>query len=162
MLGWPFSFAHHFMAQNTLPALKLYRETFRPSECLAEPEAMVAVAVICADDDDTARYLSRPARLSMARLRAGRPSRMPSNEEAAAHQFSEKDEAKIRDLTGSAIVGGPETVRRRLEELAAETQADELMITTMVYEHSDRTRSYELVAELAGLRGESSVPRTPA
>jgi luciferase family oxidoreductase group 1 len=151
MLGWPFSFAHHFMAQNTLPALELYRETFKPSDRLAEPQAMVAVAVICADDDDTARYLSRPARLSMARLRSGMPSRMPSNEEAAAHRFSEKDEAKIRDLTGSAIVGGPETVRRRLEELAEETQADELMITTMVFDHEDRMRSYELVAELAAL-----------
>ena len=111
---------------------------------------MVAVAVICADDDETARYLSRPARLSMARLRSGRPSRMPSNEEAEAYEFSPADEAKIAELSGSAIVGGPETVRRRLEELAESTQADELMITTMVFDHADRLRSYELVAELAG------------
>ena len=149
MLGWPFSFAHHFMARNTLPALKLYRDSFKPSDRLSEPEAMVAVAVICAEDDETARYLSRAARLSMARLRSGRPTRFPSNEEAAAHEFSPSDEAKIADLAGSAIVGGPETVRRRLEELAAETEADELMITTMVYGHAERLRSYELVAELA-------------
>ena len=149
MLGWPFSFAHHFMARNTLPALQLYRESFQPSERLSKPEAMVAVAVICAEDDETARYLSRAARLSMARLRSGRPSRFPSNEEAAAHEFSPSDETKIADLTGSAIVGGPDTVRRRLEELADETQADELMITTMVYDHADRLRSYELIAELA-------------
>jgi len=149
MLGWPFSFAHHFMARNTLPALKLYRDSFKPSDRLSEPEAMVAVAVICAEDDETARYLSRAARLSMARLRSGRPTRFPSNEEAAAHEFSPSDEAKIADLSGSAIVGGPETVRRRLEELAAETEADELMITTMVYGHAERLRSYELVAELA-------------
>jgi len=148
MLGWPFSFAHHFMARNTLPALKLYRDSFKPSDRLSEPEAMVAVAVICAEDDETARYLSRAARLSMARLRSGRPTRFPSNDEAAAHEFSPSDEAKIADLSGSAIVGGPETVRRRLQELAAETQADELMITTMVYGHADRLRSYELVAEL--------------
>lgn len=149
MLGWPFAFAHHFMAQNTLPALKLYRDQFQPSKRLEQPQAMVAVAVICAEDDEKARYLSRAARLSMARLRSGMPTRFPSNEEAAAHEFSPKDEAKIADLAGSAIVGGPETVERRLRELAEETQADELMITTMVYDHEDRLRSYELVAELA-------------
>ena len=149
MLGWPFSFAHHFMARNTLPALKLYRDSFQPSDRLDAPEAMVAVAVICAEDDETARFLSRAARLSMARLRSGRPTRFPSNEEAAAYEFSPKDEAKISDLSGSAIVGGPDTVRHRLEELAAETRADELMVTTMVYDHADRMRSYELVAEIA-------------
>jgi alkanesulfonate monooxygenase SsuD/methylene tetrahydromethanopterin reductase-like flavin-dependent oxidoreductase (luciferase family) len=75
---------------------------------------------------------------------------MPSNEEAAAYEFSAADEAKIAELSGSAIVGSPDTVRRRLEELAESTQADELMITTMVFDHADRMRSYELVAEIAG------------
>lgn len=157
MLGWPFSFAHHFMARNTLPALKLYREAFRPSQRLAEPRTMVAVAVICAEDDETAGYLSRAARLSMARLRSGRPTRFPSNEEAASHKFSASDEAKIADLSGSAIIGGPDTIRRRLEELAEATEADELMVTTMVYDHADRLRSYEMVAELAGLASDVQV-----
>ena len=89
-------------------------------------------------------------------LRSGSPTRFPSNEEAAAYEFSAKDEAKIADLTGSAIVGGPDTVRRRLEELAESTQADELMITTMVYDHADRIRSYEIVAELYGLEAEAA------
>jgi luciferase family oxidoreductase group 1 len=158
MLGWPFSFAHHFMARNTLPALELYRNTFKPSPRLQKPEAMVAVAVICADDDETARYLSRPARLSMARLRSGNPTRMPSNEEAEAYEFSPADEAKIAEMSGSAIVGSPETVRRRLEELAESTEADEFMITTMVYDHADRMRSYELVAELVATPA-ANVPR---
>ncbi len=151
LLGWPFSFAHHFMARNTLPALELYRSRFQPSDRLQKPEAMVAVAVICAEDDERARVLSRPARLSMLRLRSGMPSRFPSNEEAEAYEFSERDEAKISELSGSAIVGGPETVERRLRELAESTKADELMITTMVYDHQDRLASYRRVAELAGL-----------
>ena len=81
---------------------------------------------------------------------------MPSNEEAAAYEFSARDEAKIAELSGSAVVGGPETVRRRLEELAESTRADELMITTMVYDHSDRMRSYELVGEIADLHVSSA------
>ena len=48
MLGLPFAFAHHFSAANTLPALELYREHFRPSALLAQPYSMIAAAVTCA------------------------------------------------------------------------------------------------------------------
>ncbi len=148
ILGLPFSFAHHFSPRNTEPALELYRSNFRPSELLDEPYAMVAVAAICAEDDERARWLSGPARLSMARLRAGMPTRFPSPEEAAAHEFSAAEEESVRSLSGSAVIGGPETARRRFDELIERTRADELMVTTMVYDHTDRIRSYELVAEI--------------
>jgi len=148
ILGLPFSFAHHFSPRNTLPALELYRSNFSPSEVLDEPYAMVAVAAIVAADDERARWLSGPARLSMARLRSGMPTRFPTPEEAAEHEFSESEEASISSLTGSAIIGGPETARTRFEELLADTRADELMVTTMVHDHADRIRSYELVADL--------------
>ena len=48
LLGLPFSFAHHFSAANTVPALALYRESFRPSAVLDRPHAMVAVNAVCA------------------------------------------------------------------------------------------------------------------
>jgi luciferase family oxidoreductase group 1 len=151
MLGWRFSFAHHFMPRNTLPALELYRSHFSPSEYLSEPYAMVAVAAIAASDDERARYLAGPARLSMARLRAGMPTRFPTPEEAAAHEFTDAEEASVSHLTGSAAIGSIETVRARLDQLADETAADELMITTMIHDHADRIRSYELIASSYGL-----------
>jgi luciferase family oxidoreductase group 1 len=148
MLGMRFSFAHHFMPRNTDAALALYREHFQPSRFLDEPYAMVACAAIAAADDERARYLSRPAKLSMARLRAGMPARFPTPEQASQHEFSAREEQSISGLSGSAAIGSPETVRAKLDELAARTQADELMITTMVHGHADRIRSYELIAEL--------------
>ena len=147
MLGMHFAFAHHFMPRNTDAALELYRQHFRPSEQLAEPYAMVAVAAIAADDDERARYLAGPARLSMARLRAGRPTRFPTPEEAAAHEFTPAEEQSVSVLSGSAMIGGPETVSSKLDEFAERTGADELMITTMVHDHADRIRSYELIAD---------------
>jgi luciferase family oxidoreductase group 1 len=152
MLGWPFAFAHHFSAQNTLPALELYRSRFEPSERLERRYAMVAVAVICAEDDERARWLAGPSKLSMARLRAGMPTRFPTPEEAAANPLSEAEKALLGGLSGSAVIGGPETVKAGLEKLIADTQADEIMVTTMVHGQADRLRSYELVAELMGLR----------
>jgi luciferase family oxidoreductase group 1 len=162
MLGLPFSFAHHFSPRNTEPALELYRNHFQPSEVLDQPYAMVAVAAICAEDDERARFLAGPARLSMARLRAGNPGRFPTPEEAAAHEFTASEEASVQALTGSAAIGGPETVRERLDDLVRRTDADELMITTMVHDHADRIASYERIAELYAPAGEPEGAATTA
>jgi len=149
LLGLPFAFAHHFSPGNTLPALALYRSAFRPSESLDRPHAMVAAAVVCADTDDRARWLAGPGALSFLRLRAGRPGTMPSPEEAAAHPYTELERAFVQDRQATQIIGAPETVRRGLADLLAATAADELMLTTMVFDPADRLRSFELVAALA-------------
>jgi luciferase family oxidoreductase group 1 len=150
-LGWPFSFAHHFAAANTLPALAAYRAEFRPSSDLDEPYAMVAVAVICAPTDEEARWLAGSSRLAFLRLRSGRPGTFPTPEEAAGYQFTPAEREFVRSWTSSLIVGDPAHVRARLEELGATTNADELMITTMVHGHAERLRSYELVANEFGV-----------
>src|SRR5262245_39873575 len=150
-LGLPFSFAHHFMPQNTLPALQIYRHYFKPSPTLAEPYAMVGVAVVCAETDEQARWLHGSSRLSFLRLRSGRPSTFPSPEEAAAYEFSPAERDFVETWTATHVVGSPATVREGLLALQERTAADELMLTTNVYDHADRLRSYELVAEaLAG------------
>jgi luciferase family oxidoreductase group 1 len=151
ILGLPFAFAHHFSPANTLPALALYRSRFRPSDALAEPYAMVAVAVVCAGTDARARWLHGPSRLSMLRLRSGRPAVLPTPEEAAAYPYTPDELAMTRDFTSSHVVGDPDSVRRGLDDLLAATGADELMVTTFVHDHEDRLRSYQLVAELAEL-----------
>jgi luciferase family oxidoreductase group 1 len=150
-LGLPFAFAHHFSPANTVPALQLYRDGFRPSETLAEPHAMVAVAVVCADTDERARWLHGPSRLSGLLLRSGTPIALPTPEEAAAHRYTPDERDRVAAFTADHVVGDPETVRRGLDELLARTQAHELMITTSVHDHRDRLRSFELVARAAGL-----------
>jgi luciferase family oxidoreductase group 1 len=153
LLGLPFAFAHHFSAENTIPALRLYRETFRPSRSLPEPYALIGVAAICAESDERARWLAAPGILSFVRLRAGRPGTFPTPEEAAAHTYSPSERAIAEHRLANQVVGGPDTVREGLEGLIEATGADELMITTMVHDHHDRLRSYELIAEVAGLDG---------
>ena len=146
-LGLPFSFAHHFMPANTLPALALYRESFRPSEAMEKPYAMVAVGVICAETDERARFLAGSSALSFLRLRQGRPGRVPSPDEAAAYPYSDLERAFIADRQATQLIGAPDTVRSGLEELLKRTEADELMVTTQTYSPDDRLRSFELLAE---------------
>jgi len=148
MLGLPFAFAHHFAPQGTLAALDLYRSTFRPSEVLDAPYAMVCASVVLADDDARARELAMPGALSFLRLRSGRPGVLPSPEEAAGYPYSPQEQAFVDDRIGQQAVGGPATVLRHLEDLVAATDADELMVTTMVHDPQDRVRSFRLLSQL--------------
>jgi luciferase family oxidoreductase group 1 len=152
LLGLPFSFAHHFAAGNTGPAIAAYHDAFRPSADLAEPYLMLGVNVVCAETDERARWLAAPGVLAFLRLRSGRPGRYPTPEEAAEYRFTPAEREAVRGWTSAHVVGSPATVRSGLEALVAETGADELIVTTLTHDPVDRRRSYELVAEVVGLR----------
>lgn len=157
-LGLPFAFAHHFSHRNTVQALQLYRSTFRPSEALARPHGIVTASVVCAEDEQRARWLAAPSGLSFLRLRAGRPSTLPSPEEAAAATLSEHEQTAFAQWSAGHVVGTPGSVREQLADLQERTGADELMISTMLHDPADRLRSYELVAEAVPFaRAESAV-----
>ena len=147
LLGLPFSFAHHFSATNTEPALALYRQSFRPSPWLDAPYAMVAVNTICADTDERADWLAGPSELSFLKLRQGRPEPLATPEDAAAYPWNPFEREFARERYNGQAKGSPDTVRGQLLDLLQRTQADELMLTTMIYDIDDRTRSFELVAE---------------
>jgi luciferase family oxidoreductase group 1 len=149
--GLPFAFAHHFSADNTVPALDLYRSSFRPSEVLAEPYAMIGVAVVCGPTESEARWQHGSSRLSMLRLRTGTPGLLPSPQEAADYQMTPRDKLVVDSTTGNHVVGDPEQVVAGLDELIERTGADELIITTNVHGHEDRLTSYRLLAEAAGI-----------
>lgn len=159
LLGLPFAFAHHFNPVNTLPALELYRSHFRPSAVLAEPYAMVGVAVVAADTDAEARFLHGSSQLSMVRLRTGRPGPLPTPEEAAGYSYTPQERSIVEAATGSHVVGGPDTVAAGLDALVEATGASELMVTTNVHDHEARMHSYRVVAGLTGLTG-AGVPVT--
>jgi luciferase family oxidoreductase group 1 len=148
MLGLPFAFAHHFSGTNTVPALDVYRRSFRPSDVLERPYSMVAVNVITAEDDERARWLAGPSQLSFLRLRTGNPGRIPTPQEAAAYPWTPAERAFADERIADQAVGGPETVRRQLATLLERTQVDELMLTSMLHDPADRVRSLELTRAL--------------
>jgi luciferase family oxidoreductase group 1 len=156
LLGLPFAFAHHFMAQNTLPALELYRRSFRPSDVLPAPYAMVAAQVIVADSDEEAQRLAAPTALSFLQLRRNNPIPLPTVEQAAAYEWTEQDRAFVAQRQAGQAIGGVDTVRSALATLLEQTAADELMVTTMVPEPDARLHSMTL---LRGLFGEADLPQ---
>jgi luciferase family oxidoreductase group 1 len=156
LLGLPFSFAHHFASGNTEAAVAAYRASFRPTGTLEKPYLMLGVAVICAETEERAKWLAGPARLAFVRLRSGRPGRYPTPEEAAEYNFTPHERQVVKSWTSSHVVGSPDTVGAQLRELVEATGADELVVTTMTHDPADRIRSYELLANLAGLNPTST------
>ncbi|POX46663.1 LLM class flavin-dependent oxidoreductase [Streptomyces sp. Ru72] len=151
MLGLPFAFAHHFSAQNTIPALDLYRDSFRPSEVLDAPYALIGVSALATDDEREARRQVRAAALNMLRLRMGRPGLVPTPEEAEVHEFSPMEEEFIGSWNSNVVHGTPDEVRSGLDDLHKRTGADELMLTSNAHSGDVRLRSYELIADAYGM-----------
>src|SRR5207237_2354852 len=114
-----------------------YRAAFRSSVGggLDRPYAMVAAAVICAETDEQADWLAGPARLSYLLRRTGRRGPFPTPEEAAEYNYTPFEREIVDSWLASYAIGSATTVRRRLDQLAERTGADELMLTTMVHSH---------------------------
>jgi luciferase family oxidoreductase group 1 len=154
-VGMGFSFAHHFSDYDAASAISSYREHFKPSAELAEPYAILGTAVIAAETDAEAERIGASADLHYARRAKGEYLPLVSPEEAAAYPYAAIDRQRIAQQRTRLIVGGIESVARRLRALIEATQADELMMTTMVYDHAARRRSYELLATAFGLTPQS-------
>ncbi|WP_424891760.1 LLM class flavin-dependent oxidoreductase [Streptomyces sp. XH2] len=150
-LGLPFSFAHHFSSGNTVAALELYRQCFRPSEVLDRPYAKIGVQAFAAEDPAQARRQLLTGALSMLRLRTGRPGLVPTPEEAESYDYSPAEREFVENRLASAVHGTPEAVKEGLNHLVKTTGVDELMITTSVHGADARLRSYELIADVYGL-----------
>ncbi|HEY4422268.1 MAG TPA: LLM class flavin-dependent oxidoreductase [Pseudonocardia sp.] len=130
-------------------ALAVYREHFRPSRWASRSYVLVAVHTICADTDDRADELARPAFLWRARRATGKPGFLLPRAEAARYAFTAEEQQFVDGYRTDQVLGGPDSVTRQLTDLAERTGADELMLLTPVYDIEDRARSFELVTATA-------------
>jgi luciferase family oxidoreductase group 1 len=163
MIGSGFAFAHHFATHDAVAAMMTYRNRFRPSAALDRPHAILAVAAVAADADAQADRLATTIDLNFVRRQQGEYLPLASPEEAAAYPYSPIDRERIRQNRARVFTGTVETVRARLDPLIAATQADEVMVTTMIHDHASRRHSFELLARAFGLGGtapaaQSAVP----
>jgi luciferase family oxidoreductase group 1 len=146
-LGLPFAFASHFAPDYLLQALEAYRRNFRPSRSLDVPYAMPALNAIAADTDEEARRLFTSAQQQFINLRRGVPGRLQSPDEVNDAEWTPEDRQSLGRVLRYAVVGSIETVRTGLEQFIELTGADELMVTSQVFDHQARLRSFQLVAE---------------
>jgi luciferase family oxidoreductase group 1 len=151
-LGLPYAFASHFAPDSLMEALELYRHRFKPSEQLDKPHAMAGVNVIAAETDAEARHLFTSIQQSFIQLVRNARGQLPPPIDDIESFWSPMEKAHVMNMLACAIVGSPETVKRGLADFIDRTGVDELMVVAPIYEHAARLRSYEILAEVAGLK----------
>lgn len=150
-LGLGFAFAHHINPGLAVDVLRAYRERFQPSIDRAEPESILTVSAIVADTDERAAEIATSVELTWVLLASGRHEPLLSVEDALSYPWTPAEERQREAGRSRHIIGSPERVRDQIKQLAEAAQADEVMVLTMVHDHADRRRSYELLAEAFAL-----------
>lgn len=148
MLGLPFGFASHFAPAMMSDAMAIYRQRFRPSAQLAEPDVMLGINVIAAETDAEAKFLFSSIQQSFLNIRRGRPAKLPPPVDDMDVRLDRYARAMLDNALACSIVGGPDTVRRGLRDFTQRTGANQLMVTANIYDHEKRKRSFEILAEV--------------
>jgi luciferase family oxidoreductase group 1 len=147
-LGLPFAFASHFAPDAMLQALAIYRQHFRPSAQLDRPYAMLGLNIVAAETDAEAARLFTSLQQQWTLLRRGNPAPLPPPVDSMDGLWSDMEQAGLEHALSRAIVGSPQTIAAKLGSFIAETAADEIIMTSQVYDHQARLRSFEIVAQL--------------
>ncbi len=148
-LGLPFGFASHFAPDYLHTALEIYRREFKPSPDLEKPYVIVGAGLYAADSDEEARRIFTSAQLQTLNLIRGNPGKLPPPNEKIDDLWSPGERDAIAHRTRYAAVGSPNTIRRKFEEIIAETNADEIILTAQIFDHAARLRSFEIGADVA-------------
>ena len=146
-LGLPYAFASHFAPAMLEEAAATYRATFRPSQHLDAPYFMMAAGVCAGDTDAEADYHRSSQVLAFARIRTGRPGKLPR----PTHDLSEVPPqvmAGVEEALSCAAIGAPDSVAAGLKALIARYKPDEIMLTGMIHDHQARLKSFKIAADV--------------
>jgi luciferase family oxidoreductase group 1 len=147
MLGLPYAFASHFAPGQMMQAIALYRATFKPSQQLDKPYVMLGFNVFAADTDDVAKLLATSMQQAFVNLRTGRPGRLQPPVPGYLEALPAPARAMLDEVLACSAIGSPDTVRREMQAFVGRTGADELMVTSQIFDHQARLHSYALTAE---------------
>ena len=147
-LGLPFAFAGHFSPEYILPALEVYRKSFKASDELEKPYAMLAINVVAAGTDAEAQFLATTQFQAFLRLARGVPGEMQPPVENMEELWTAREKAAIESRLVGSVIGSAATVKKGLEKILAETDAEELMLNSMIFDHMARLRAYQIVADV--------------
>lgn len=155
-MGLPYAFASHFAPSQMMQAIEIYRETFRPSQYLAKPYVMLGFNVFAADTDEEAYLLVSSMQQAFVNLRSGHPSTLPPPIADYWNKIGGAERALLNQVLSCSAIGAEEKILDEIKAFIAKTEADELMITSQIFNHAARLRSYEITAKIYAMIDTSS------
>jgi luciferase family oxidoreductase group 1 len=147
MLGLPYAFASHFAPGQMIDAIRVYRERFQPSAQLDRPYVMLGFNAFAAESAEEAELLATSVQQAFVNLRSGNPGKLPPPFPGYGDTLPLEGRALLRQVLSCSAVGDAAAVKEKIGAFVERTGADELMITSQIFDHGARLRSYEIVAE---------------
>jgi luciferase family oxidoreductase group 1 len=147
MLGLPYAFASHFAPGQMMEAIAVYRERFQPSAQLDRPYVMLGFNAFAAQSEEEAELLATSVQQAFVNLRTGKPAKLPPPVAGYAETLPIEARALLRQVLSCSAIGDAAIVKAKIAAFVERTGADELMITSQIWDHQARLRSYEIVAE---------------
>lgn len=152
VLGLPFAFASHFAPQMMMQAIELYRHRFEPSAQLDKPHVMLGFNAFVADSDEEGTLLATSVQQAFVALRTGRPIQLPPPRAGYAETLPLPSRAVLDGVLSCSAIGSPATAKAQVDAFIAKTGADELIVTSQIYDQKARIRSFELLADAVNAR----------
>jgi luciferase family oxidoreductase group 1 len=154
--GLPYAFASHFAPTYFMQAIQIYRQNFRPSAVLDKPYVMACVNVVAADTNEEAERLATSLKQLFMGIVTGKRKLLQPPVDNMSEIWNEMEEEAVNQMLAIAFIGGPSPLSEQFESFIAQTQVDEIMVTSHIYDHDARLRSYEIVAQVLNSLGTSS------
>jgi luciferase family oxidoreductase group 1 len=147
-LGLPYAFASHFAPGLLDEAIELYRRNFRPSAVLEKPHLMLGFNVFGAQSDDEAEYLASSQQQAFVAIRTtGKGIQLPPPVRGYRDSLGAHGNAMLDQVLSASAIGGPAKVREQIAGFVARTGADELMLTSAMFDPEARKNSLTIAAE---------------
>ncbi|MEX2396136.1 MAG: LLM class flavin-dependent oxidoreductase, partial [Balneolales bacterium] len=147
-LGLPYAFASHFAPQQLMPALRIYREHFKPSEQLQKPYVMPCINVIAADTDQQASYLSTSMMQMFMGVITGQRSPLPPPVDDMDQVWDVHQKMAVEQMLSCSFIGSKDKIKEELTDFLHKTEADEIMMASYLYDKDERLKSHQLIAEV--------------
>jgi len=147
-LGQPYIFASHFAPDLLDQALSIYRENFKPSKQHSAPYAAAAVNVFAADTDEEAEALMNSVLLHVATLRRGNPGPLKAPTANFEIDVSPNEIAEARHMLRESAIDNAESIHIWFKNFIERTQVDELVLTSHIYDHQSRIKSFGIAAKV--------------
>jgi luciferase family oxidoreductase group 1 len=147
-LGLPYAFASHFAPGMMKQAISIYRQTFQPSEQLKQPYVMLGYNMIAADTDDEADLLASSLRRTFVNLRRGTPTRLAPPDPSFDAEIQPHERTMLEQTLSCTAVGSPDTVKEKVKAFIDDTGADELILSSHIFDEQARLKSYQIAADI--------------
>jgi len=146
--GLPYAFAGHFAPRFVHDAIALYRREFKPSAVLDKPYVMLGLPVVAADTDEQAQYLSTTSKQRILALLRGQALWLKAPVKSMDNLWTQQEQAQVESFLGLSVVGGPVTIKHKLEIIKKELGVDEFIFTNDLFDTADRHRALEILTSL--------------